>query len=285
MYRNLPLHDRAAVGYLTEKKGKQGAAEDSRVCSLPSVTVLTMAPTARILLIGGAILLATACGSADTTHFPNVSTLNPDNAKEDGERLIALSEGLHRLDRNQAPKRAVVIVHGWGSRGLEWVYPIVTLSGPEVATYFFRWDWNGCPGPAADALRTALASLPSTAAGLTSVTVLGHSYGGLVTHDLMSRGDTVADLPLTAHTIASPLSGINALTGACSYEPSAALTNFNQWRTRHELDGAFKDMPVDPQVVTIDGSKVTLLPDTYRQRRLGHNWSISWVADELAKVR
>lgn len=246
--------------------------------------ISVMASITRTLLIGAALALAAACGTADT-RFPNVATLDPDNAKEDGERLIGLSEGLHRLDRSEAPTSAVVMVHGWGSRGLEWVYPIVTLSGPQVATYFFRWDWNGCPGPAAEALRAALETIPATTKGLASVTVLGHSYGGLVAHELMRSSDTVDNLPLTAHTIASPLAGIDALTSACDYEPALALTRFNEWRTLHELDGAFKDMPVDPQVVTIEGSTVTLLPATYRERRLGHNWSISWVADALMQAR
>jgi len=29
---------------------------------------------------------------------------------------------------------------------------------------------------------------------------------------------------------------------------------------------------------------VTRLPESYRGRRLGHNWSISWVADELGPL-
>ena len=235
----------------------------------------------RNLLSVAAMALLCACEPSDA-RFPAVATLDPDNAKAAGTRLISLSEGLHRLDRNAATTRAVVMVHGWGSRGIEWVYPIVTLAGPEVATYFFRWDWNGCPGPTAASLRDALATLPATNKELKTVTVLGHSYGGLVAHELARAADTIGELSLTTHVIASPLAGSEALTGACEYATADRLSRFNEWRTRHELDGAFKDMAVDPQAVTITGSRVTLLPKTYRERRLGHNWAISWVADELA---
>ena len=62
-----------------------------------------------------------------------------------------------------------------------------------------------------------------------------------------------------------------------------AGTNLHQWRTIQELDGAFKDLSYDPQVVEINGSTVTRLPETYKGNKLGHNWSISWVADELNK--
>jgi len=39
----------------------------------------------------------------------------------------------------------------------------------------------------------------------------------------------------------------------------------------------------DPQVIELQGSKVVRLPKTYNNRRLGHNWSLSWVADQLTK--
>ena len=39
----------------------------------------------------------------------------------------------------------------------------------------------------------------------------------------------------------------------------------------------------DPQVVDIKGSIATRLPARYKENKLGHNWSISWVADEISK--
>ena len=59
--------------------------------------------------------------------------------------------------------------------------------------------------------------------------------------------------------------------------------NFFQWRTIKELDGAFQDLEYDPQVIELQGSRVVRLPKTYNNKRLGHNWSLSWVADQLTK--
>jgi len=73
------------------------------------------------------------------------------------------------------------------------------------------------------------------------------------------------------------------LNNLCNYSPITKInTNSTlfEWRTQHQLDSAYKDSPVNPQNIEIFGSSVTVLPDTYKGNRLGHNWSISWVADE-----
>ncbi|MDA1342204.1 MAG: alpha/beta hydrolase, partial [Proteobacteria bacterium] len=59
------------------------------------------------------------------------------------------------------------------------------------------------------------------------------------------------------------------------------MVNLYEWRTQQHLDSAFKDLPENPQNIVIEGSMVTVLPDTYNGHRLGHNWSISWVADNI----
>ena len=59
--------------------------------------------------------------------------------------------------------------------------------------------------------------------------------------------------------------------------------NFFQWRTIKELDGAFNSLDHDPQIIDVQGSYVTRLPKVYNGRRLGHNWSLSWVAEEITK--
>ena len=61
-------------------------------------------------------------------------------------------------------------------------------------------------------------------------------------------------------------------------------TKLHQWRTIQAIDGAFKDLNYDPQVVAIEDSSVTRLPETYKGNKLGHNWSISWVADEINRT-
>jgi hypothetical protein len=93
-------------------------------------------------------------------------------------------------------------------------------------------------------------------------------------------------VPLQIHSIAAPLKGMNGLSSVCEYQMPISLragTNLHQWRTIQKLDGAFEDLSYDPQVVEINGSIVTRLPETYKGNKLGHNWSISWVADELNK--
>jgi len=92
-----------------------------------------------------------------------------------------------------------------------------------------------------------------------------------------------AATPLEVHVVASPLLGTSTLKGICGYKPIEMLpnnTSLFEWRTQHQLDSAFKDLSEDPQQINIKGSLVTVLPEKYKGNRLGHNWSISWVADE-----
>ena len=94
------------------------------------------------------------------------------------------------------------------------------------------------------------------------------------------------DLPLQIHTVAGPLKGMSSLSSLCDYQVPDSLrigTSLHQWRTIQEMDGAFKDLDYDPQEAEIKDSTVTRLPETYKGNKLGHNWSISWVADELNK--
>ncbi len=248
-------------------------------------------------LIATTLLLFAASGVC-SGDVPTLSTLDPDNAKEDGARLIKLPYGLTRLDSNPGPGKLLVAIHGYGSRGLEWVYPVVTLSQPDQATYFFRWDWNGCPAPAAKSLLEGLQSRLREMPQVAAVELIGHSYGGVLVHEALrmlhedasslSRPGTKSRVALSAHIIASPLAGLAETAGRCDSNLLTAVDEgieLHEWRTLQHLDGAFKDRETDPQVVSIKGSTVTRLPETYRNRRLGHNWSISWVADELVRLR
>ena len=55
----------------------------------------------------------------------------------------------------------------------------------------------------------------------------------------------------------------------------------NHQRTRWSFQ---RDLDYDPQVVQIKDSKIIRLPETYKGNKLGHNWSISWVADEILGI-
>ena len=73
------------------------------------------------------------------------------------------------------------------------------------------------------------------------------------------------------------------LESMCGYKPIEKIPRNSvlfEWRTQQQLDNVYKDFFEDQQKVDIEGSFVSTLPDTYKGNRLGHNWSISWVADE-----
>jgi len=119
--------------------------------------------------------------------------------------------------------------------------------------------------------------------GLKKIVVVGHSYGAILTS--MFSSDWNNEVPVTLHLVAGPLAGMPALNKLCSYEPPSEINKnvgFYEWRTIKELDGAFKDLDFDPQVINLPGSNVRRLPENYKGRKLGHNWSISWVADEIS---
>lgn len=206
-----------------------------------------------------------------------------DDVKAAGRWLMSVPEGMHRLDDHAAaPAQVVLGVHGHGSEGYEWIYPLTTAGQAEAQVHFFRWDWDQCPEPAAAKLDQALDALLSAQPSIERVQVLAHSYGGVIATRMAAEYDGQA--ALTVDVVASPLAGFDRLRERCGYEgprPPAAGVTLRQWRTRKELDNAFADMPDDPQEVELPG-EVTRLPESYRGHRLGHNWSISWVVDHLA---
>lgn len=234
------------------------------------------------LLLSAALLLC-SCTSR-TTQAPPLTELSAQDAKDSGKRLIQLVDGLHGLHLPASANKALVGVHGFESRGYEWVYPLIHLHNPQTAVYFYRWDWNQCPQSGANDLAKALGELMAKSPHLTELIVVGHSYGGVISA-LVAQQWKVST-PLSVHIVASPLAGLSGAGKLCDFPSleSQALPktiSWHQWRTRHQLDGAFKDLKPDPQLVNIAGATVTTLPATYRGKRLGHNWSISWVAEQL----
>jgi pimeloyl-ACP methyl ester carboxylesterase len=167
-------------------------------------------------------------------------------------------------------------------KGYEWIYPIKTIDSKQKHMYFYRWHDNGCFQSSAVELANEINNLLSQNNSFKKVSLIGHSYGGiLVTHVLKLWN---AATPLEVHVVASPLLGTSTLKSICGYEPIEMLpnnTSLFEWRTQHQLDSAFKDLSEDPQQINIKGSLITVLPETYKGNRLGHNWSISWVADEI----
>jgi hypothetical protein len=228
------------------------------------------------------VFFTVGCSNAPQPPIQLNNLSNDISVKKLGERLIDLPYGLNTLEANQDVAQEIFIaVHGAGSEGYEWIYPIKTIDSKQKHMYFYRWHDNGCFQSSAVELANEINNLLSQNNSFKKVSLIGHSYGGiLVTHVLKLWN---AATPLEVHVVASPLLGTSTLKSICGYEPIEMLpnnTSLFEWRTQHQLDSAFKDLSEDPQQINIKGSSVTVLPETYKGNRLGHNWSISWVADE-----
>ena len=223
------------------------------------------------------VFFTVGCSNAPQPPIQLNDLSNDISVKKLGERLIDLPYGLNTLEANQDVAQEIFIaVHGAGSEGYEWIYPIKTIDSKQKHMYFYRWHDNGCFQSSAVELANEINNLLSQNNSFKKVSLIGHSYGGiLVTHVLKLWN---AATPLEVHVVASPLLGTSTLKGICGYEPIEMLpnnTSLFEWRTQHQLDSAFKDLSEDPQQINIKGSLVTVLPEKYKGNRLGHNWSIS----------
>jgi|TARA_Y100000310_G_scaffold270358_2_gene284139 hypothetical protein len=242
-----------------------------------------MLDSMRLILIFFTVLAG--CADQDLS-YPWLSDLDDGaDVKVSGKRLMALPEGLHLLEPEVAASSVLLVgIHGYASNGYEWVYPLQTLDNDATATYFYRWDYSACAAPSAQSLTESIGKILTGSPAIKRVRLLGHSYGGVLVGTMVQQWSF--DTPVEIHAIAAPLAGMQGLTQMCDYTPPDSIpenVQFFQWRTQHALDGAFKELEVDPQVIDLDDSTVTRLPDSYRGNRLGHNWSISWVADEMIR--
>ena len=214
-----------------------------------------------------------------------LADLDPDEGvMESGAKLMSLPLGLHQLETHDDSSTGLLVgVHGYMSRGYEWVYPLQTIDNDETTAMFFRWDFSKCPHSSAKLLVESLTDFLDKQVEVDQITIVGHSLGGVLVSTMVSEWKI--KLPTDFHVVAAPLGGENPRLKECGDvlpERILPTVRFFQWRTQHKLDGAYKDLKVDPQVVSIDGSLAISLPDTYRERRLGHNWAVSYVADRIA---
>jgi len=229
-------------------------------------------------------ILMYAISPIAVASYPWLSTLDPViDYIEGGERLMNLQYGLHPLEEaNNEEKILLIGVHGAQSRGYEWVYPLTSLDNNKTLTHFYRWDDNTCYQPSAVKLNAAIKSLVKERVNIKKIVILGHSYGGILLTWFLENWSH--HLPIEIHTVASPLAGMESINYACNYKtPKTIINNVRsvQWRTKKDFDNVFKNLVYDPQIINLTSHEVQNLPTQYKGKRLGHNWSISYVADKI----
>ena len=207
----------------------------------------------------------------------NLYELDPDKEYlKSGQKLMDLNFGLHDLEANQTGKEILISIHGRDSRGFEWIYPLQTIDNEVTKTYFFRWDTTKCPQKTIPILMKEISAMKD----IEKITILGHSYGGILSSLLLNE---IEAIETEIHVIAAPL-GSSDLKKYCGYKHPTSKNNnvsYYQWRTIKKLDYAFNSFDYDPQLIDFKESSVVRLPRQYRGKRLGHLWSISWVADNI----
>ena len=207
----------------------------------------------------------------------NLYELDPNKEYlKSGQKLMDLDFGLHDLEANSIGKEILISIHGRDSRGFEWIYPLQTIDNEVTKTYFFRWDTTKCPQKTIPILMKEISAMKD----IEKITILGHSYGGVLSSLLLNEIETIET---EIHVIAAPL-GSSDLKKYCGYKHPTSKNNnvsYYQWRTVKKLDYAFNSFDYDPQLIDFKESSVVRLPSQYRGKRLGHLWSISWVADNI----
>ena len=175
-----------------------------------------------------------------------------------------------------------IAVHGYRSRGYEWVHALKKMTASKNKTYFYRWDWNQCPKEAGSILYANIEKLLKSNPQIQHINIFGHSYGASIVTEIGDKSDLGS---VDIHSIAGALVPMKRLKKRCpdfiGYEDIKLSYRHFQWRTVKKQDGAFKRMDFDPQLVDISGSSVISLPPVFKDgKRLGHNRSIEWVLNK-----
>jgi len=196
-----------------------------------------------------------------------------------GDSLVELKPGIHFLtERTKTQQNLFIAIHGFQTEGYEWVYPLLNINSTKNQIAFYRWKTNGCPNFATKNLFEILSEQKNN---YSKIILMGHSYGGIVIAQLLEKN---YDTPTEMHIVASGIAGERRLNNWCGYEaPRKTGNNVEayQWMTVKELDGAFKNLKTDTQIQKIEGVSAFRLPEEYKGNKLSHNWSISWVIDNL----
>ena len=173
----------------------------------------------------------------------------------------------------------------------EWVYPFWKLNNDFTEIYFYRWNDEQCANRDNYILINGLAKALQDNPNIQNIKVLAHSYGGLYLLHSLALIDEFLEtqsrpLRTEIHFIASLLSPPKLISLGCNmndnFKDAYSMTIYN-WKTIQSLDGAFRNYAKDPQDLKAPSNIEMRLPSSYNGRKLGHNWSISWVADQIFK--
>ena len=228
------------------------------------------------------IFLLVGCSDHSLPPIKISDFKNDISVKNLGMRLIDLPYGLNSMEPSRDEVQEIfIVVHGGNSEGYEWIYPLKKINTEFRHMYFYRWPDNNCFQNSAENLKNEITEILNQDDSIKKIILMGHSYGGILVTHLLKNWNLIT--PLEIHVVASPLLGTPMLNSMCGYEPISLIPKNSvlyEWRTQHKLDNVFKDLSEDPQKIELQESYVTTLPENYKTNRLGHNWSISWVADE-----
>ena len=222
----------------------------------------------------------------------DIDRFDQSNAFALGKDLVVMPFGMQLLEVNNADADELVIgIHGGNSEGYEWIYPLWQLNQESNQVFFYRWNDKRCANTNNANLVNQIDSLLETYRGVEKIKILSHSYGGthlLYSLDLIEQRivNKKQDLKVEIHFIASLLSPPLLLRLGCQFKTDFkddySMDIYN-WKTIQEIDGAFRNYRKDPQEIGISSASQTRLPEIYNGRKLGHNWSISWVADQISE--
>ena len=222
----------------------------------------------------------------------DIDRFDQSNAFTLGEDLVAMPFGMQLLEANNADADELVIgIHGGNSEGYEWIYPLWQLNQKFNQVFFYRWNDKRCANANNANLVNQIDALLDNYSDVKKIKILSHSYCGthlLYSLDLIEQriANKNQDLKIEIHFIASLLSPPLLLRLGCQFKTDFKddySMNIYNWKTIQEIDGAFRNYRKDPQEVSILSASQTRLPETYNGIKLGHNWSISWVADQISE--
>ena len=222
----------------------------------------------------------------------DIDRFHQNNAFALGKDLVAMPYGMQLLEaKNASADELIIGIHGGNSEGYEWIYPFWQLNKESNQVFFYRWNDKRCANANNAELMNHIDSLIDNYSSVKKIKILSHSYGGthlLYSLDLIEQSiaNKNQNLKIEIHFIASLLSPPLLLRLGCQFKTDFkddySMDIYN-WKTIQEIDGAFRNYRKDPKEISISSASQTRLPETYNGRKLGHNWSISWVADQISK--